>query len=107
MHTYKLDGYISYTSHRNLTADEERGINAAQRPLPDWIILPDGRKLNWRDEWNFAEKRTKAGYAILSNGIRLKYESSASPDYYKLNGNGDCTMKLVIKSELPLEFSHD
>lgn len=103
MYTYKFDGYSSYTSHTDLTADEERGIAASLRPLPDWVILPDGKKLNWREEYNFAENRTRAGYAKFQ-GLRLKYESSASPDYYKLRGHGNCTMKLVVKSEMPLEF---
>jgi len=103
MYTYELDGYASYTSHRNLTAEQELGIAASRRPLPDWIVLPDEKRLNWREEWDFAENRTRAGYVIL-NGLKLKYESSASPDYYKLHGDGNCIMKLTIKSKLPLKF---
>jgi len=103
MYTYKLDGYASYTSYTSLTAEEERGIAASQRPLPEWIVMPDGKRLNWHEEWNFAENRTRAGYAIFK-GLKLKYESSASPDYYKLHGNGNCIMKLTIESELPLKF---
>lgn len=106
MYRYEFDGYRSYTSYTGLKGEVERAINNNQKPLPYWIVLPDGSKVDWSEEWRHSEKKTSAGYAVLKNGIRIKYESSASPDYYKTHGHGSCRMSLVIRSEFELTFEY-
>ncbi len=106
MHIYRFDGYSSYTSHTGLSAEEERAIEASQNPLPELIILPNGERLDWRWEYYQCENITKSDYHIISNGIRIKLELNASPDYFKYRGCGDCRSKLIVRSPFPLTFKH-
>lgn len=104
MKIYKLEGYFSYTSYIGLTREQEIGIEQSQRPLPTTIILPNGEKIDWHDAYRLSEKRTRSGYALTDHGIRIKYESSKSPDYDKPNGHGNCHQWLTIKSPFELSF---
>lgn len=108
MKSYTFIKNSAYTSHHSLSGDKERGIEASNYSEYPSALIFRNKKIEYEElleKYNWSERRTRAGYAEVEPGIFVRFKTlSHSPDYFKINGCGNCIFELKIRSSHSLKF---